>query len=1292
MNTLSTIDSPEVCDVRRCFVLKKPAHDPASRRHLRFLREVLGCTTITSVQTAIRYDVTDLNDDEYDKVQRSTFGEAPVNDNYSEDEFAVLTTDKTIVAQRSQPGQYNQLQDWSEQTILLETGKQVPVRTAECIIIDGTLSDTQLRLFKDYLINTTDSEEAPPTKPRTLDEPLFDPPDIKILEGFTTMNDEELLKISKDFKLSMTLADLHNVRTYFAERKQRNPSVTELKVIDIYWSDHCRHTTFTTELTEFSIDGDFVLDVTDTVDVRSALRTPVQRSIQNTLEKYQSDREELYGDNVENKKPSLMDLALLSMRKLKAGGKLEDMEDSEENNAASIIVPVKLADGSTELWLFMFKNETHNYPTQIEPYGGAATCVGGAIRDPLSGRAYVFMGMRISGGADPNEPIENTIEGTLSQRRISIGAADGYSGYANQIGVPAQKVWQVHHPGYKAKRFECGFVGGAAPVSQVNRERPAAGDVIILLGGRTGRDGVNAASGSSIGLDEKSAETRGPEVQKGNAPEERKIQRLFRNPNTSKLIKRCNDFGAGGVSVAIGELADGLEVNLDVVPLKYKGLDGTEIAISESQERMAVVISRENLDAFLELADGENLEATHVANVNDSNALRMQWRGQTACDLDRDFLNGGWAKRTASVDMQTPVSIESFFHKLPAELRARTGVPELWKANLSRLNVGSMRGLQQQFDSTVGANTIVNPFGGINQLSPSEAAVVKFPIPGTQTAMATSMGFDPELSAQSPFHGAAYAVVDSIARIVASGGSHEQVRLTLQNYFEKLGNDATRWGKPMLAQLGAYLAQEKLGTAAIGGKDSMSGTFIDNRTQQRIDVPPTLVSFAVAPMKTQHTIPSAFQKPNSSVVHLQVPLCEDMLPDWDAMKKMWSKVTELSRSGKIIANHAVHTGGIAAAVSEMSFGNSIGATVTHTPDNLAELFTAQYGSMVVEIPEGEDLTNLFGELPHTVLGITGSEGIRLKDSELSQASLLQSYEQPLESVFPTRPVSKGNGAIDSYAPDERTRVPHLKRVSQPRVSVLALPGTNCEYETRDAFKLAGAQRTRIDVFRNRNREQIEESMRHFAFVINNSEIVAFPGGFSAGDQPDGSGKFGASVLRDPRILDAIEGLKDRGGLVLGVCNGFQILVKSCLLPSGQISAQQEHDATLTHNSIGHFLSFNAMHKAVFTHSPWMSKFTPGETADFPIAHGEGNFINVTPELWDNGQVALVYTGRSGIARNKFPDNPNGSQANIAGITDPSGRIFGMMAHPERALPGLSRNVPTERKGLKIFEGGLEYFD
>lgn len=1273
----NALETAEVGEIRRCYVLKKPGRDPEAISLQHFLSDQLGVGGI-NITTGYRYDIDGLTEEEFAMAQSSVLVEAPVNDVLDQDAFEGSLEGKTALLIEPLPGQYDQMADSAIQCIELNTGIRPRVRVAEIIILEGKIPADALEALKHYRINPTDSHEASTALPTTLEENLAPSTGlIPSIEGFEDFDDDALLRTIKDMGLAMTLPDMRKVQEYFRS-KGRPPVVTELKVIDTYWSDHCRHTTFTTELTSIRIPS---------------LLTNAGHAIRRAAESFIADRAALYGDKVKTHKQTLMDLALFSMREAKVLGRLEDLEDSEENNAASIVVTVEFEDGSKEEWLLMFKNETHNHPTEIEPVGGAATCLGGAIRDPLSGRAPVIMGMRVTGSGDPRENIEDTLPGKLSQHRITTGAAIGFSGYGNQIGVPTLKVHEYYDARFKAKRLEVGFVAGAVRRDQVRRETPAPGDVVIVLGGATGRDGIGGASGSSIVHDQDSVSTKGAEVQKGNPVIERHIQRLFTNPDVSRLIKRCNDFGAGGVSVAIGEVADGIDVYLDAIRLKYTGLDATEIAISESQERMTIVVSANDDEAFIAAAAAENLHAQIAGVVTERKALVMKRNGQTVCDLDRDFLSGGWAERSTNITLTDPGDVRAYFLNQPRDIQGMT-LQEKWLSNLNRLSVASQRGLQQRFDSTVGANTVVGPFGGLYQATPSEAAVTSFPAEGAITRFATSESFDPELSIMSPYHGGMYAVIDSIAKLVASGASPENVRLTLQNYFEKLTDDE-RWGKPFLAQLGAREAQKHLHAPAIGGKDSMSGTFINRKTGERLDVPPTLVSFAVAVMQHSIPVPSSFEDSGNHVVHLKTLINEGGEPDWDMLLRTWRTVHKLQQIGAIRSAQAVHAGGIAAALTTMSLGNRVGMHLTNIPPD-DQLFSPLYGSLVVEVDKGENIDELLSDLPYSVLGTTTESPMlefgddSRKQRGLGLSLLQQRWEEPLDHVFPLAPENRGNeatipGPIFVGQPKKAET-----RIARPRVSVLTFPGTNCEMETERAFNRAGGKAS-VSLFLNRRQSDIRESIERMARDILQSQIVAIPGGFSAGDQPDGSAKFIASVLRNERIKDALYEHIDRGGLVIGICNGFQALIKSCLLPNGKIRMLEANDPTLSHNDKGHFLSMNVRHSVVSTKSPWMSKFNVGESTDIPIAHGEGKLIQVPESVWTSGQVPFQYAGRDGIARNVFPDNPNGSDYSIAGLTDVTGRIFGMMGHPERAIEGRQVNIPTDRKGQRIFNAGIEYF-
>lgn len=1281
--------------VQRRYVLKRAGFDPRGEEILRFLREQIGCQTVRSVRTAVRYDVEGLDDDAFRQAAERIYAEAPVDELCDEAAFLHRTAGMTAFGIEALPGQYDQRADCAEQSVQVMMESERPTtRVATFLLLEGTITPEHLQRLKDSLINPTDSREASRARPRSLQEPLPDPPDVRTIDGFRSFPDERLENFRRELGLAMTVADLQSIRAHFQE-KQRDPTLTELKVLDTYWSDHCRHTTFTTELTEIALAGQTIVHDGQWVVDGAIAAPPVHRAVADALRLFLHDRETLYSAQGAADRPlSLMDLALFSMREAKARGLLPDLEESEENNAASIVVPVHFEDGHREEWLFLFKNETHNHPTEIEPFGGAATCLGGVIRDPLSGRGYVTFAIRVSGSGDPRVPLERTLPGKLPQRLITTKAAAGFSAYGNQIGVPSLKVQECIHEGFVGKRFEAGFVGGAIRRAYVRREQPEPGDVILLVGGKTGRDGIGGASGSSKVHDETSTVRCGAEVQKGNPVEERKLQRLLTQPEVSRMIKRCNDFGAGGVAVAVGELADGISINLDAVPLKYRGLDGTEIAISESQERMAVVIAPADAQEFIQRAEEENLEATPIATVINTGTMVMDWRGKSICRLDRSLLTGGWAKRTAVADLRMPTDVRAFFDRLPPGLDALP-LEEQWTENLRRLAVCSQRGLQEGFDSTVGAHTVVSPFGGTHQLSPSEAVVAAFPAEGARTAIVASAGYDPNLAQESPFHGALYAVVDSLARIVASGASWKDARLTLQNYFERLDGDPVRWGKPLLAQLGARVAQRNL-APAIGGKDSMSGSYLDKTTGLRLDVPPTIVSFAVAPIDRTRVTPSCFQRAGSSVVYLPVPLDGAAIPQWNHLRKMWQAVHARAQEGSVLSSHAVHAGGVAAAITEMALGNGIGARIRTSTLSTADWFAPRYGSMIVELSPETDPAAIFAGTAHTVLGMTVStHDITLEAvpcRTLPLATLQSAWEEPFESVFPSVPQDRGDGRVIDWPSHtvRHVRVADLAPVSRPRAAILTFPGTNCEVETAAAFERAGASVT-VPVFVNLTRERIHVSIERFASLIDQSQILAFPGGFSAGDEPDGSGKFIATILHSPRISDAIEGFLKKGGLILGICNGFQALIKSRLLLTGRTGPLGEADPTLTHNTIGRYLSRHALHRVLSVRSPWMEHFDVGEQVAFPIAHGEGRLIHLPEDTWENGQVPFQYIGRDGTARMQFPDNPNGSEDCAAALTDSSGQIFGMMAHPERAMPGLSVNIPGDRRGLDIFRGGVDYF-
>ena len=1064
---------------------------------------------------------------------------------------------------------------------------------------------------------------------------------------------------------------------YFRDTEKRNPTITEIRVIDTYWSDHCRHTTFNTHIEEVSFsEGDFAHPIT------------------NAYQEYLTSRNYVYGENPSNRDVCLMDIGVIGMKELKKRGVLADLDESDEINACSIVVNAVI-DGQNEEWLVMFKNETHNHPTEIEPFGGAATCLGGAVRDPLSGRTYVYQAMRVTGSGDPRAKLEDTLSGKLPQRKITRGAASGYSSYGNQIGIATGQVTEVYHEGFVAKRMEIGAVIAAAPRKNVVRKVPVPGDVIVLVGGRTGRDGCGGATGSSKEHTCESLLTCGAEVQKGNPPTERKIQRLFRNANVSTLIKRCNDFGAGGVAVAIGELTDGLEINLDSVPKKYDGLDGTELAISESQERMAVVISAEDLETFVRYAQEENLEATLVATVSSNLRLKMFWRGQAIVDVSRQFLDTNGVKQKTKVLVKLPDADRNYFKRLPeiveqklAEVREDVSfLNKAWLANLADLNVCSQKGLVERFDGSIGMSSVLMPLGGKYQMTPAEGMVAKLPVLSGETNTATMMtyGYNPQLAIWSPFHGAIYAVVDAVTKIVALGGDYRNVRLTLQEYFERLGTDPETWGKPFSALLGAFYAQKKLGIPAIGGKDSMSGTFMD------LNVPPTLVAFAVNVTRADKVVSQEFKRIGSQVVLVLADRDEHEVPNFEHLVRNYQKVNELIHSGKVLATHTVRMGGLAAALSKMSFGNRIGIAFNDQTE-VKSLFTVDYGSIILEIDEQVKLDDVFGEVEYRLLGLTQEKPlITVNGIDIELNDALLAWEKPLEKIFPTQTEKVADPVVLSY--DLRnTRKPSIK-VAKPRIFIPVFPGTNCEYDSAKAFEKAGGLVETL-VIRNLNAVDVEQSIQEMVKKINQSQIVMLPGGFSAGDEPDGSGKFIAAMFRNPRIKEAVlELIKRRDGLMLGICNGFQALIKLGLVPYGEIIDLTEDSPTLTYNKIGRHVSGMIQTKVVSTLSPWFSGVEPGEVHTVPISHGEGRFVaskEVIKTLITNGQIATQYVDLDGNPSNDIVYNPNGSYEAIEGITSPDGRILGKMAHSERTGRGVAINVPGNQY-QPIFTGGVNYF-
>ena len=1248
--------------VRRVYVEKKPGFDIQAQKLLREFNENLEIPGVKRVRIINRYDVEDISETDYEKAKTSIFSEPPVDFIY-EEEFPAGTDDR-ILAVEYLPGQYDQRADSCAQCIQLLSGtERLEIRVATVIVLEGNISDEDFARIKGFCINPVESREAALEKPETLRTEYPVPPDVETVHGFIEMDTEGLVRLSGQFGFAMSPEDLAFCRDYFRDQERRDPTVTELRMIDTYWSDHCRHTTFLTRIENIDFEGG---PVTDKI-----------REVYNT---YLETRKKVYGDK--NRPVCLMDIATLAMKELKRTGHLDDLDQSDEINACSIVVDVDI-DGKTEQYLVMFKNETHNHPTEIEPFGGAATCLGGAIRDPLSGRSYVYQAMRVTGSGDPRKPVSETLPGKLPQRVITTTAAHGYSSYGNQIGLATGQVQEVYHEGYVAKRMEIGAVIGAAPKSNVVRGNPEPGDVIILLGGRTGRDGCGGATGSSKEHTEESLTSCGAEVQKGNPPTERKIQRLFRNPAVSRMIKRCNDFGAGGVSVAIGELADGLDIDLDAVPKKYQGLDGTELAISESQERMAVVVSKEDSERFIRLAHEENLEATVVAVVTDTNRLVMRWRGKDIVNISRAFLNTNGAEQRASVFVKEPV-LESN----PGDAPRAEDIRSAWLKNLQRLNVCSQKGLSERFDSTIGAATVQMPFGGRNQLTPAEGMAAKIPVEKGETTTGTLMtfGFNPDVSMNSPFHGAIHAIIEAAAKIVAMGGDHRKIRLTLQEYFEKLGKDPERWGKPFSALMGAFYAQLQLKMPAIGGKDSMSGTFKD------MHVPPTLVAFAVDTADVTKVLSPEFKKAGSHVVLLKARRDSLLLPDFEHLDKTWSQVHQLIQKGHILSAMSVKAGGIAEAVSEMAFGNDIGLNMK-TAGNPENLFSLMPGSLVVELPQAADPHELFQGLDYEILGETVAEPvITVGNTTLSLDELKKAWEKPLEGIFPTRTKLREDKP-ERFMFDKVKSIRHSQIIAKPRVFIPVFPGTNCEYDTARAFEKAGAIAD-IFVMKNLTPKDIHDSVQVMKEKIANSQIIMIPGGFSAGDEPEGSGKFIATVFRNPILAEAVMDLiKVRDGLILGICNGFQALIKLGLLPYGEIRDLDECSPTLTFNTIGRHASCLVRTMTVSSLSPWLAKTTPGEIHTIAISHGEGRFVaskELIRQLAENGQIATQYVDMEGNPTYDIRFNPNGSEDAIEGITSQDGRIFGKMGHNERYTDNTFRNVPGE-KDQRLFEAGVEYF-
>jgi phosphoribosylformylglycinamidine synthase len=1229
--------------MNRIFVEKKAGHNADARHLLHDLHESLGLPSLAGIRIVQRYDIDGLSNQEFATATCLILSEPQVD---TISETLALAENETAFTVEFLPGQFDQRADSAAQCVQILTGKERPlVFSAKVIILAGNLSAEELSRVKSYVINAVDSHEVPVAAVSNRQAPTS-PPDVAILTGFTA---EDPAEIRSRFGLAMTAEDVAFCQNYFRDEEERDPSITEIKMLDTYWSDHCRHTTFLTAITEATFDEGAEV-------VERAWKT------------YLATREQL---GRSDKPVTLMDIALIGMRELRASGELDNLEVSEEVNAASIVVPVSIDGLPEEEWLVMFKNETHNHPTEIEPFGGAATCLGGCIRDPLSGRSYVYQAMRVTGAGNPLTPFAETLPGKLPQKKICQVAAHGYSSYGNQIGLATGQVAEVYHPGYVAKRLEIGAVVAAAPRSQVFRGSPAPGDVILLIGGRTGRDGVGGATGSSKEHTETALENSA-EVQKGDAPTERKIQRLFRNPELTRKIKICNDFGAGGVSVAIGEIAPSLVIHLDAVPKKYEGLDGTELAISESQERMAVCVDPAEIAYFIAEADKENLECVHVADVTDSGRLIMTWRGKTIVDLSRAFLDTNGVQQTAKVHVSSPTLTGGF-----------SSHPEQLTVQLASLNICSQKGLGSRFDGSVGAGTVLWPFGGKNQLTPPDAMVAKLPLLEGDTDVATFMawGFDPYLSEKSPFHGAVYAVTESVCKVVAAGARLPDVRLTLQEYFPRLGNDPKRWGLPFAALLGAFHAQHSLRLAAIGGKDSMSGSF------NELDVPPTLVSFALAPGKASLALSPEFKQPGSLISFIEIPRDDDQLPDFAALQQTAAALHQLNVDGKILSLHHIGQAGIAAALAKMAFGNHIGAEIKADLDLTRE----RYFGFLIE--HADPLPVEFGA---NTLGTTTEVGVLALNGETHTLTELQNaWTATLEPIYPTEPESSPLGDLGDLAfQTSSSNSPSPKtRIKKPKVLIPTFPGTNSEYDSAKAFREAGAD-AEILVFRNLTARHIEESIKSLAEKISNSQILMFPGGFSAGDEPDGSAKFIATIIRNPRVSDAImDLLKNRDGLILGICNGFQALIKTGLVPYGEIRDPDAAAPTLVHNSIGRHISCYANTRVVSTLSPWLSKNQLGDLHSVPLSHGEGKFhasAEVIAALAASGQIATQYVDETGNPSMDIAVNPNGSFAAIEGITSPCGRVFGKMAHTERAGSQVAKNLP----GIKhqpIFEAGVAWF-
>ena len=1248
--------------VKRVYVEKKPEFAVQAKELRHEVKSYLGIKTVKNVRVLIRYDVENLSDATFERACNGVFAEPPVDVLYRED-FPREESDH-IFSVEFLPGQFDQRADSAVQCVQFIKEDELPViKTATTYVIEGEISEEEMEAIKAHCINPVDSRETGLEKPETLVTKFEEPADVKIFDGFKDMPEAELKELYSSLGLAMTFKDFQHIQNYFKGEEHRDPSMTEIRVLDTYWSDHCRHTTFSTELTEVSFgDGDY------------------KKPMEDTYKEYLQTHSEIFKGR-EDKFVCLMDLALMAMRKLKKEGKLQDQEESDEINACSIVVPVEV-DGVEEEWLVNFKNETHNHPTEIEPFGGAATCLGGAIRDPLSGRTYVYQAMRVTGAADPTVSVKETMKGKLPQKKLVRSAAHGYSSYGNQIGLATGLVKEIYHPDYVAKRMEIGAVMGAAPRRAVIRENSDPGDIIILLGGRTGRDGCGGATGSSKVHTEESIETCGAEVQKGNAPTERKIQRMFRREEVSKLIKKCNDFGAGGVSVAIGELADGLQINLDKVPKKYAGLDGTEIAISESQERMAVVVDPKDVDEFLGYAKEENLEAVKVAVVTEDPRLVLSWRGKEIVNISRAFLNTNGAHQETTVKVDIPSREDTILKK-----QVEVGdVKEKWLDTLKDLNVCAQKGLVEMFDGSIGAGSVFMPHGGKYQMTETQSMVAKLPVMHGKCDTVTMMsyGFDPYLSSWSPYHGAVYAVTESMAKIVACGGDYSKIRFTFQEYFRRMTEDPERWSQPFAALLGAYKAQIAYGLPSIGGKDSMSGTF------EHIDVPPTLVSFAVDIAKEGDIITPELKKAGNKLVWMKIEKDEYELPVYEQVMDQYGKFADDIHNGKIVSAYALDRHGVIAAVSKMAFGNGMGVKIEHSMD-ARELFAPAFGDIVAEVPADK-----VGELSisYTVIGeVTDDAKFVFGNTEITLKEAEDAWTGTLEQVFRTVSDEASDEKVESPLYDTKDIVICGHKIAQPTVFIPVFPGTNCEYDSAKAFERAGAK-VITKVFRNMDAADIVDSVNTFEKEIAKSQIIMFPGGFSAGDEPDGSAKFFATAFQNAKLKEAVEKLlNERDGLVLGICNGFQTLVKLGLVPYGEVVGQTPDSPTLTYNTIGRHISKMVYTKVVTNKSPWLQGAELGGVYTNPASHGEGRFVaseEWLDKLFANGQVATQYCDLDGNVSMDEEWNVNGSYRAIEGITSPDGRVLGKMAHSERRADSVAINIYGEQD-MKIFESGVKYF-